>query len=148
MAGPEQPLIDEIALGERPDLADPPAVAVFDVQRPGARSCAPTRPPGSLLMAGDAEGMVDAAGVGLIKPAPGQLLLGLLRRPTRPASTRIYGDDADLMVTDTNRKRAERWGTIREQFGYTERAGEVAPYDPTDQRLEVFPDAGDDRPTP
>ncbi len=43
------------------------------------------------------------------------------------------------MVTDSNRKRAERWGTIREQTGYTERAGEVAPYDPTDQRLEVFP---------
>ncbi len=61
-------------------------------------------------------------------------------RPTRRASTRSTATDADLLVTDTNRRRAERWGTIREQFGYTERADEVAPYDPTDQRLEVFPD--------
>ncbi len=43
-------------------------------------------------------------------------------------------------MTDTNRKRGERWGTIREQTGYTEQANEVAPFDPTDQRLDVFPD--------
>ena len=45
------------------------------------------------------------------------------------------------MLTDTNRKRAERWGTLHDTTGYTERAGEkplVA--DPATSALDVFPD--------
>ena len=34
------------------------------------------------------------------------------------------GDPATIIVTDTNRKRARRWGTLRENVGYTERAAE------------------------
>ena len=142
VAGPEQTLIDEILLGQRGNPPTPPAVAVFGVDDAVGvvRTHAAT---GALLMAGNAEGMVDAAGVGLIKPAQASFFSASYAGD-RAGFDRIYGDDADLMVTDTNRKRAERWGTIREQTGYTERAGEVAPYDPTDQRLDVFPDAGDD----
>ena len=137
VAGPEQPLIDETALGADPSLVDPPAVGVLNVQEPEpiVRTHAAT---GSLLMAGDAEGMVDSAAEGLIKPTQGSFFAASYAQD--PAGfQRIYDGGADLLVTDTNRKRAERWGTIREQFGYTERADEVAPYDPTDQRLEVFP---------
>ena len=142
VAGPEQPLIDEILLGERRDLPNPPAVGVFAVDNAVGvvRTHSAT---GALLMAGNAEGMVDAAGVGLIKPAQASFFSASYAGD-RSGFDQIYGDNADLMVTDSNRKRAERWGTIREQYGYTERAGEVAPYDPTDQRLETFPHAGDD----
>ncbi|MGZ4729020.1 MAG: alpha-(1-_3)-arabinofuranosyltransferase domain-containing protein, partial [Acidimicrobiales bacterium] len=137
-AGPEQPLIDEIELGSDPNRPDPPPVAAFNVQHqvPIVRTHTAT---GSLLMAGDAEGMVDAAGVGLIDARQGSFFSASYAADPSGFDT-IYGNGADLLVTDTNRRRAERWGTIREQFGYTERADEVAPYDPTDQRLEVFPD--------
>src|SRR5690606_16476380 len=51
---------------------------------------------------------------------------------------------ADLVVTDTNRRRAHRWGVLREITGYTEEAGEEPlEYDPSDSRLEVYPDADD-----
>ena len=44
-----------------------------------------------------------------------------------------------LLLTDSNRKRAQRWGTIRETQGYTERLEEISlAYDPSDQRLEAF----------
>jgi arabinofuranan 3-O-arabinosyltransferase len=145
VAGPEQPMIDEIFLGERRNLVDPPAVSLFGVDGAVAPLHAQSAQ-GALLMAGDAEGMVDAAGVGLVKPAQASFFSA--SSANDPAQfDQVLHADADLLVTDTNRKRAERWGTIREQFGYTERVGEVAPYDPTDQRLDVFPGAGDDAST-
>ena len=138
IAGPEQPLIDEVELGGDPARAYPPPVAAFNVQHqvPIVRTHTAT---GTLLMAGDAEGLVDAAGVGLIDARQGSFFSASYAADPDGFDA-IYGADADLLVTDTNRRRAERWGTIREQFGYTERADEIAPYDPTDQRLEVFPD--------
>ena len=49
------------------------------------------------------------------------------------------------MVTDSNRRRARRWGSIRENEGYTEMAGEEAlEYEVGDARLDIFPTAGDD----
>ena len=50
-------------------------------------------------------------------------------------------------MTDSNRRRGRRWGALRENTGYTERPGETFPFDPTDQRLDVFPGAGDDAAT-
>ena len=137
VAGPEQPLIDEVTLGLDPTLAVPPEIGVLKVKDPVAIVRTHSAD-GSLLMAGDSEGMVDAAAFGLIKPAQG-IFFAASYAPDAPGFGPIYDAGADLLVTDSNRKRAVRWGTIREQFGYTERAGEVAPYDPTDQRLEVFP---------
>ena len=56
----------------------------------------------------------------------------------------MYDQNADLVLTDTNRRRARRWGTLRENNGYTEMAGETPlRYDPGDQRLALFPGAGD-----
>ena len=47
---------------------------------------------------------------------------------------------AELLVTDSNRKRAQRWGTVRENYGYTETANEKPlTKDVTDARLPVFP---------
>jgi arabinofuranan 3-O-arabinosyltransferase len=138
VAGPKQPMVDEVQLGTDPKLPNPPPVASFAVKDPA--DIVRTHPAtGSVLMAGDADGLVNAASVGLLDgPQAAFFSASYAQDPTGFA--KVYDDDATLVVTDTNRKRAERWGTIREQTGYTEQADEVAPYDPTDQRLEVFPD--------
>ncbi len=145
-AGPELPLIDEIELGAPVGLEDPPPVAVFPVEDPVpiVRTHAAERP---LLVAGDGDGLVDAASVGLIDPV--QAIFYSASYAEDPDGwTTVYDQDADLLVTDTNRKRARRWGTLRENNGYTEMAGEVPlTYDPGDQRLVLFPGATDDAST-
>jgi arabinofuranan 3-O-arabinosyltransferase len=138
VAGPKQPMIDEIALGTDPSLPNPPPVASFAVSdpQPIVRTHPASQP---LLVAGDADGLVDTAALGLLDGSQVDLFAATFAG-NRAAFDEAYAQGADLVVTDSNRKRAERWGTIREQTGYTEEADEVAPFDPTDQRLEVFPD--------
>ena len=54
-------------------------------------------------------------------------------------------DDTTLVLTDTNRRRARRWSSVRDNVGVTEQAGEEPLRDDLgDARLDVFPDAGDD----
>jgi len=58
---------------------------------------------------------------------------------------RVLGEGADLVLTDSNRRRARRWSTVREVTGYTEQAGEKKLVDDlVDARLNVFPKATDD----
>ena len=66
------------------------------------------------------------------------------RTPTTTPGSGPLSHDASLVLTDTNRRQSTRWSTVRETNGYTERAGQKSMrYDPTDQRLVVFPAAGD-----
>jgi hypothetical protein len=137
------PMLDEIALSEPPNQPDPPPVAAFPVSRPRpiVRAEPATRP---LLMAGDGEGMVDAAAAGLLdRPSP-VIYAGSLAGD--PAALRdVLAADADLLLTDSNRRRARRWSMVREVNGYTEQAGEKRlAEDVADHRLDVFPDADDD----
>lgn len=144
-AGPEQPLVDEIELGSDPDLADPPPVAVFGVEDPVGivRAESADQP---LLVGGDQEGVVDAAGAGLLRR--GQPILFAASYATDREG---FEDQLDrngvLLLTDTNRKRGHRWGTLLQNPGYTERADEERPFDPTDNRLDLFPGVGDDSST-
>ncbi|MCC5953522.1 MAG: DUF3367 domain-containing protein [Acidimicrobiia bacterium] len=144
-AGPEHPMIDEVRLGARPDLEDPPPVAILPVTEPRSllRTVTAAHP---LLLAGDGEGVVDAASVGVV--SPDQLLLYAASVAADEALLdQSLAAGADLVVTDTNRRRSQRWGALRENTGYTERAGETPIDDPSDQRLEVFPEADDDSAT-
>jgi arabinofuranan 3-O-arabinosyltransferase len=140
IAGPEQPLLDEVTLGLPLDLEDPPPVAVFPVEDPLAiiRAESADRP---LTLAGGPEGVVDAAAMGLL--ARGQALFySATFWDDRDALDRLFADGADLLVTDTNRKQARRWGALQQNTGYTERADEEpAEYDPSDNRLDLFPGA-------
>ena len=53
-----------------------------------------------------------------------------------------------LVVTDSNRKRARRWTSVRDTAGETERVGQKPLVkDENDNRLDVFPDAGTDAQT-
>lgn len=126
-------------LGSAPGV---PAVALFDVEdpRPLVRS-APVE--GAVLLAGDGDGIVDAAAAGLLDGRSMVLEASALDDDALAAA--LEGD-APLVLTDTNRRRIETWFySIRDTKGPTERAGEVAA-DPTgyDFRLDPFPGTDDD----
>jgi arabinofuranan 3-O-arabinosyltransferase len=137
VAGPEQTLIDEVELGGGRDLDDPPPVAIFPVADSVPIVRAETDPP--LILAGDATGLVAAAGAGLVEPGQPVRFAASLD-PDEPVPER-----ASIVITDTNRRAPARWGTIRENAGHTEQVGEEPLVDdPGDNRLEVFPEATDD----
>src|SRR6266542_575679 len=98
-----------------------------------------------MVVAGDGDGLVDPAGLGGLEG--NALVLYSASNANDPAAIRKHADadGAVLVVTDSNRRRARRWSTVRENVGYTERPGEKPlVHDPSDARLEVFPGAGDD----
>ena len=143
LARPSLPLIDEVELGTDPILPEPPKVSVYPVEDPEPiiRAVPRDRP---MLLAGDGDGLVQAAGAGLVDPNQAVFYAGSFAADPAALQDRL-DEGAELVVTDSNRKRARRWSAVRENEGYTERAGEEALVDdPGDNRLEVFPDAGDD----
>ncbi|MBA2625034.1 MAG: DUF3367 domain-containing protein, partial [Acidimicrobiia bacterium] len=134
---------DETDLAVPEQTGDPPPVAVFPVEdpRPIVRASSADRP---LLLAGSGEGVVEAAAAGLLD---GEAAIfysaGMADDPT--LRQRVLDAGAELVLTDSNRRRGRRWSTVWENTGYTERAGEEPLVeDPTDNRLPLFPDAGDD----
>ena len=146
-ADPRLPLLDEVALGAPPGTPRAPALSLFDVEDPLpiARTVSASAP---TLLAGDGAGIVQWAGSGALDPASPILYSATFAGD--PAALRAQADEpgAQLVVTDTNRRAARRWGSVRENEGVTEQAGEVPlEDDPTDNRLEVFPGAGDDTAT-
>ncbi len=145
VAGPEQPMIDEIELAMDPDLPHPPPVAAFPVEDPTPIVRTRTSD-GPLVLAGGPEGVVSAAAAGLL--AQDRPLLYAAALEADASLERVLDEDAWLVVTDTNRRRGQRWGTIRETTGRTERSGETPyEYDPTDNRLDLFPGTDDDERT-
>ena len=134
---------DETALAASPNETEPPAVAVYNVTDPMpiVRTESGQRP---LVIAGDGDGLVDAANVGLLD-GTGVVLYSASYANDPAALRKAIGSDGVLVVTDSNRKRAERWSTVYDNTGYTEQAGEKPlEVDPGDARLETFPGAGDD----
>ena len=137
------PMQDELALLSDPDLPDPPPVSAFPVDDAVAIAAAHIGAV-PLIVAGDADGLVDLAEAGLLE---GDELVhfgaDLVRRPDELDAALEQG--AVLVVTDTNRRAGQRWGSVRHTRGYTERAGEeLLDEDPTDNRLDVFPGSTDD----
>jgi hypothetical protein len=137
------PFEDEQALATPPTAPLPPAIAVFSVDNPLpiVRAEPATEP---VILAGDGEGMVDASAAGLLGGDNPVLYAATL--DTEPGGyQQALAAGADLVLTDTNRKDAQRYGSIRGTFGYTQTAGEepLVP-DPNDAPLPVFPGATDD----
>ncbi len=138
---PEVQLEDELLLQTDPAWPDPPELAVLPVADPVP--IVSTHATGSpLLVAGDGAGLVDAAGAGLID---GSELIRYSASLDDDELAAALDDGAVLLITDTNRKRGERWTTVRHTRGFTE-SSETEPLetDPTDNRLPLFPDAGSD----
>ena len=141
---PELPLDDEVRLGEPADTATAPAVSLFDLEDPRdiARTVSASTP---TLLAGDGAGIVAWARSGGLDPDRAILYSASFADDPDGLDELLSTPGSQLVVTDSNRRQGRRWGSVRENDGYTERAGEeplVA--DPADNRLEKFPGAGDE----
>ena len=136
------PLLDEQALLTPPSLPDPPEVGVLGIEDPEKIvRTAPQQEP--VVLAGDGDGIVDAASAGLLTGHELVLYSASFAHDADALREQI-DRDATLVLTDTNRRAARRWGTVRDNTGITERAGqEPLVKDWKDQRLDVFPDATD-----
>ena len=132
-------LEDELLLLTDPSIPDPPEVASIPVEGPrGIVTAQPVANP--LLVAGDGSGLVSGAGAGLLD---GTELIHYAASLEPDEVEAALDDGAVLLLTDSNRKRGERWTTVRHTRGYTEtEEGGVLDTDLTDNRLPVFPDAG------
>lgn len=120
---------------------DPPPVAIAEVEDPSPiiRSKAADAP---ILLAGDSEGIVDLSNASLLDSDRVVLFASSYRGAAQ--AMRDLPESTLLVLTDSNRRRGQRWGVLHDQFGYTEVAGEEAlTVDPTDQRLDVFADETD-----
>ena len=138
IAGPQQTLRDEVYLAIDPSLPDPSPVTAYRVDNPldVIRFRAAS---GAQILVGDGEGIVDAAGAGVFDlTRPTFFAADLVSDPELAVVT--LSSAVEIIITDTNRRRARRWGTLRENVGYTEQAGEQPLlFDPQDNRLEIFP---------
>lgn len=91
-----------------------------------------------VVVSGSGDGLVDAAGAGLIDGAE------LIRYSASldPAEVaQALGNGASLIVTDSNRDRAHHWRSSQDVHGATEFGGpevDVLRFEPADQRLPVF----------
>jgi len=94
-----------------------------------------------VVLAGDGEGIVDAAAAGLLD---GKQLVLESAALSRAQLRQALGAGADLVLTDSNRRRSESFfASIRDTTGPTERAAQKSADPDEDFRLDVFPGAGD-----
>ena len=136
------PMLDELELRSDADAEDPPPVARFEVDDPvPIVHTAPTRAP--VIVAGDAEGIVDAIAAGILDGDELVLELAALDDDDLRDALDAGGT---LVLTDSNRRRATSWfALLRDATGATERAGQQGLVDdPLDFRLRVFPGSGDE----
>jgi len=147
LPSPQLPLDDELEFNTPSNAPDPAPVTLFRVQdtRPILRSVQALAP---TVLAGNAAGLVNFAASGALQVDRPIFYSASFATDAEALKSQINRPLSELIVTDTNRKQARRWGAVRDNDGYTERAGEVPLVrDNTDNRLEVFPDAGDDQRT-
>ena len=137
VAGPEQTLIDEIHLARPADAEHPAPVTRYGVADP--LPIVRTRPiGGATVLVGDADGIVDAAGAGVIDLDRALVFAADLAADPSLADLAL-SEPAHIVVTDSSRRRAQRWGTLRENRGHTEQASEQPMrHDPLDNRLPAF----------
>ena len=117
---------------------DPGGLAQPAVARRRSRSsgCSNPRPivraestSGALVVAGDAVGLNDAAGLGPARHDLAGALRGHRSTPTPRALASALGGGATLVVTDSNRKQSFLWNTVSNNAGIT-----LAASDPETQR--------------
>jgi hypothetical protein len=131
-------LLDAKTLALPANMADPAPVVDFPV-----RSAVPIvradRGGPALVVSGDGDGLVDLAADGLLT---GNELIRYTAALAgdRPGLSSAVSGDSVLVVTDSNRKRAERWDNVNYDVGYTQRPGEQPLVtDTLNNQLDPFP---------
>ena len=94
---------------------------------------------GALVVAGDAVGLADASGLGLLNTTSPVLYSGTLDTHPKALSSALAGG-ATLLVTDSNRKQTFLWNTVSDNAGITLAASDPEP----SVALNIFPDAPGD----
>src|SRR4029079_5599996 len=116
-------------------------VVVYPVANPTPIVRAESTQQGRML-AGDGEGLVDAADVGLLDGAGIVQYSGTYDTPEKLRAA--LSDDTVLVLTDSNRRQGGLWTSVRDNLGVAEQPGETPiSEDLSDARLDVFP-ANDD----
>jgi arabinofuranan 3-O-arabinosyltransferase len=144
--GPPRPNVSPVSTLDEQDLAaptnvkPPSPVVTYTVTKPRPILRAESNQ-GALIVSGDATGLNDLAGLGLLNTASAIYYSGSLHN--QPARTRALAKSgAQLVVTDTNRKQAFRWDTLSANAGFTETPKDnPAASDPSDSPIDLFPGA-------
>lgn len=137
-ANPRRPMVDEIELALDPAAEPPPQIAIFDVPRGGRAPVSAVPVQGAVVLDGDGEGIVHAAAAGLLGRLTGPLLLGADVARDAASFDELTPEGTAFVISDTNRKRGERWYALRENVGATEPATRRAVVDDaTDARLDL-----------
>jgi arabinofuranan 3-O-arabinosyltransferase len=141
------PRLDETALGVPPNAPWPSPLVSYTVAnpRPIVRGESLALP---MVVDGDASGLVNAAGMGMLNTNATIFYAGTLDTD-KALQKSTLSHPADLVVTDTNRKRGFRWNSLEENAGYTETPSQdpFDPNDPSDAPLNIFPKAPADAQT-
>ena len=97
---------------------------------------------GAVVMEGDATGLDNLAGLGMLNTDSAIYYAGTLAN--QPAQLKsLASQGAQLVLTDTNRKQAFRWDTLTANSGYTETPSDnPAKTDLSDSPIELFPGTG------
>jgi hypothetical protein len=135
---PRQPMIDEPNIAAGASTLTTPPLVVYPVNgvRPILRSELTENP---TVIFGDGDGIIQAA-IWNQLPLNRALFYAATANASSSLLSGIRTSKPNLVITDTNRKRAQRWGTLRENNGATETAGHTPLVkDPKDTRLDLFP---------
>ncbi len=135
------PMVDESTLAAPPDAPWPSPLEVLGVAKPRPIVRAESTS-GALVVAGDAVGLNEAAGLGLLDTTSPVLYSGTLDNDSAALSSAMEGG-ATLVVTDSNRKQSFLWNTVSNNAGITLAASDPRP----NVALDIFPDAPGDAQT-
>lgn len=135
---PRQPMVDEQHIASGAATASTPPLAAYPVD--GVRQILRSESTGNpTVLFGDGDGIVQAAAWDRL-PRERALFYAATANTSSALLNGIRTAQPNLVITDTNRKRAQRWGTLRENNGATETADHMAlTEDPKDARLDLFP---------
>ncbi len=133
--------LDEQDLSAPANLAWPSPVVTYTVNDPRPMVRAESDQ-GAMIISGDAVGLQDLAGLGLLNTNSALYYSGTLDTNLQEMKD-LAAQGAQLVVTDTNRKQAFRWNTLNANTGATETPDEnPAKTDLSDSPVELFPGAG------
>ena len=135
---PRQPMVDEQHIADSSGSNATPPLAAYPVDsvRSIVRSELTNNP---TVLFGDGDGIVEAATWDQL-PRERALFYAATANASSTLLSGIRSSQPNLVITDTNRKRAQRWGTTRENNGATETATSTPLVkDPKDTRLDLFP---------